>query len=244
MKPIIYMVQTMVILLFLLTLSIACPRPATYSRSLLNRSASIDTFMATGNTGSSASVESDGGLTIGKRWYSVDELEYFNRKQKLHRTRHASWPVVCGHQWIRYCFKDEHSADNLLDFVANAAVLWSTVDQYSNTAIQPDIACEGNYRCVCGTQPNGQQTMADALVITDGRGDNDNKDTWETDTWCTLGYDYTNNAPERHHLVAGIVNAQTYPLSVEARNFIILTMTHELGKPAFPRCRKHVESLG
>lgn len=93
----------------------------------------------------------DDGITIGKRWFSVDDLEYLKEKGKLDKVANAPWPEVCGHSWLRYCFKDEHSANSLLDTLANAIALWAPAEFYTDMVIQPDYACNGDYRCVCGT---------------------------------------------------------------------------------------------
>ncbi|RMZ35187.1 hypothetical protein D0859_00647 [Hortaea werneckii] len=171
----------------------------------------------------------DDGITIGKRWFSVDDLEYLKEKGKLDKVANAPWPEVCGHSWLRYCFKDEHSANSLLDTLANAIALWAPAEFYTDMVIQPDYACNGDYRCVCGTQPNGQSTANDALVISDGRPDPDDEGTWLDGTETTSGYNYLSDAPGRHSMQFTNINNLQQPLSEVERNRVISTMAHELG---------------
>ncbi|KAI7514384.1 hypothetical protein KC347_g657 [Hortaea werneckii] len=171
----------------------------------------------------------DGGITIGKRWFSVDDLEYLKEKGKLDKVANAPWPEVCGHSWLRYCFKNEHSADTLLDTLANAIALWAPAELYTDMVVQPDYACNGDYRCVCGTQPNGQSTANDALEISDGRSDPDDEGTWLDGTETTSGYNYLSDTPGRHSMQFTNFNHLQQPLSEVERNRVIGTMAHELG---------------
>ncbi|KAI7246245.1 hypothetical protein KC343_g5681 [Hortaea werneckii] len=176
----------------------------------------------------------DDGITIGKRWFSVDDLEYLEQKGKLDKVANAPWPEVCGHSWLRYCFKNEHSADSLLDILANAITVWAPAEFYTDMVIQPDYACNGDYRCVCGTQPNGQSTANDALVISDGRPDPDDEGTWLDGTETTSGYNYGSDTPGRHSMQFSNMNKLQQPLSEADRYKVISTMAHELGHAMGP----------
>ncbi|KAI7493965.1 hypothetical protein KC357_g856 [Hortaea werneckii] len=148
----------------------------------------------------------DDGITIGKRWFSVDDLEYLKEKGKLDKVANAPWPEVCGHSWLRYCFKDEHSANSLLDTLANAIALWAPAEFYTDMS-----------------------TANDALVISDGRPDPDDEGTWLDGTETTSGYNYLSDAPGRHSMQFTNINNLQQPLSEVERNRVISTMAHELG---------------
>ncbi|KAI6844416.1 hypothetical protein KC340_g754 [Hortaea werneckii] len=148
----------------------------------------------------------DDGITIGKRWFSVDDLEYLKEKGKLDKVANAPWPEVCGHSWLRYCFKDEHSANSLLDTLANAIALWAPAEFYTDMS-----------------------TANDALVISDGRPDPDDEGTWLDGTETTSGYNYLSDAPGRHYMQFTNINNLQQPLSEVERNRVISTMAHELG---------------
>ena len=107
----------------------------------------------------------DGDLSdVLKRWYSINLLPPLNPSQDSR----SQWPEVClfGPRWIRYCFQDESSRDNLLDVLLHAIVLWQPAVQQSSLNIQPDLACEGNYDCLCShVNGRGRAVDGDALVI-------------------------------------------------------------------------------
>lgn len=172
----------------------------------------------------------DDGITIGKRWFSVEALQYLELKGKMGKVENAPWPEVCGHSWLRYCFKNDHSADSLLDILANAIALWAPAEFYTDMVVQPDYACNGDYRCICGVQPNGQSTANDALVISDGRPDPDDEGTWLGGTETTSGYNYLKDTPGRHFMQFSTMNNLPQPLSEASRWRVVSSMAHELGK--------------
>lgn len=108
------------------------------------------------------------------RWYSVPIAH------SASETEWVAWLVMCGtQQWVRYCFVDNASAYNLLPIIAVGIAYWAAAFKYSGLRIQPDYACNGDYRCICGAQPSGQETAADALQISDGRYSGDPADWYE-----------------------------------------------------------------
>ncbi|KAI6848109.1 hypothetical protein KC332_g7742 [Hortaea werneckii] len=146
------------------------------------------------------------GITIGKRWFTVDDLEYLNEKGKLDKVANAPWPEVCGHSWLRYCFKNEHSADSLLDTLANAIALWAPAEFYTDMVVQPDYA-----------------------LISDGRPDPEDEGTWLDGTETTSGYNYLSDTPGRHSMQFSNMNNLQQPLSEADRHKVISTTAHELG---------------
>lgn len=172
----------------------------------------------------------DDRIKFGKRWFSVEDLQYLEQKGKMGKVENAPWPEVCGHSWLRYCFKNEQSVDSLLDTLANAIALWAPAEFYTDMIIQPDYACGGDYRCICGVQPNGQSTANDALVISDGRSDPDDEGTWLEGTETTSGYNYLKDTPGRHFMQFPTMNNLRRPISEADRWRLISSMAHELGK--------------
>ncbi|KAK4543142.1 hypothetical protein LTR36_005920 [Oleoguttula mirabilis] len=237
--------QLFVVLLALLVLCMACPEPEIQTGKV--------TTGATDLSGSELDhlplvqiTPDDGGIRLLakriKRWYSVLTFAEISAGRSsvgtdVDKYKHAPWPVKCGHQWVRYCFKDEHSADLLLETLAHAIVLWHPASQYSGLAVQPDTACfdpsdsTSNYRCICGRQENGQETDVDALVIGDGRESSD-KTKWPAYSVTILGYNYVE--PERagrHWMIFGGFNtANTAGMTpAQLKSDHIRTMAHELG---------------
>ncbi|KAI7236740.1 hypothetical protein KC330_g3524 [Hortaea werneckii] len=147
----------------------------------------------------------------------------------MEKVEHAPWPEVCGNSWLRYFFKNEQLVDSLLDVLANAIALWAPAEFYTDMVIQPDYACDDDYRCICGVQPNGQSTANDALVISDGRSDPDDEGTWLKGTETTSGYNYLKDTPGRHFMQFPTMNNLRRPISELDRWRIISSMAHELG---------------
>jgi len=228
------------VLLLLVVLCAACPFPETYDDSLADNFTLSNPFFQNSALYSSNHSKRDTVFPIGKRWYSVDDLQTIQKDGQLNKVKHAPWPSrqECngGQQWVRYCSKDDHSANNLLEFLAPAIALWMPAIKYSSTKIQPDYGCQDdvrkelNYRCICGPQANGKHNSADALVISDGQPNPGNEATYIKSSWSSVGYGYTSDLAGRHQLTCGTFNVYPKPLSDYYKNDLIRIMAHELGR--------------
>ncbi|KAI6907504.1 hypothetical protein KC318_g4622 [Hortaea werneckii] len=222
----------LVTLLALSIIGLGCPPRCQSTDKSTELSKRADTFnisqILRGNT-SPHLKRHDDRIKFGKRWFSVEDLQYLEQKGKMGKVENAPWPEVCGHSWLRYCFKNEQSVDSLLDTLANAIALWAPAEFYTDMIIQPDYACGGDYRCICGVQPNGQSTANDALVISDGRSDPDDEGTWLEGTETTSGYNYLKDTPGRHFMQFPTMNNLRRPISEADRWRLISSMAHELG---------------
>lgn len=147
------------ILLAPLVLCAACPPPETYVDSkapATNASAHLISGGLNGTTNSSTTPIDRNYDPVSKRWYSVFDLDHISQQPGgLRAAKHAPWPQTCGRSWVRFCFKNEHSADHLVDVVAHAIAMWQPAALYSGMNIVPDLACYEpvtqiwDYRCVC-----------------------------------------------------------------------------------------------
>lgn len=155
---------------------------------------------------------------LNKRWYSITG-------QLTHIDPLTAWPTMADIQpacrgspmgsqrWVRYCFKDQRSMDNLLWILVPAIARWAPAMGYSTLRIEPDIGCgPGNWRCVCGPH-----TSPDVLVIDDGAAAGKS-------TATTVGY-----MPG----VQGLMTFSAYDPQAQGleaqKNYGIATMVHELG---------------
>ena len=68
-----------------------------------------------------------------KRYYSVPKLLPNSDRSAPYA---YPWPVDhCGHQWIRYCFVDVSSLNNLHDVLLHAIAKWAPATMVSNLKI-------------------------------------------------------------------------------------------------------------
>lgn len=181
--------------------------------------------------------------SISARWYSVDTIANLEADGNMQATAHGPWPVVCGQQYVRYCFKDEQSAQDLTSIVAHAIVMWFPAGFYSGMVIQPDPACGkpgeyNDYSCVCGEQEEGGRTSDDALVIDNGADGSDNPPLVIA---STIGYNRASDEPGRHSLTFSLLRQPDGASSHLFRGYQISHMTHELGE--FYRCVSFGPSL-
>lgn len=241
------MVRRLVLLLVLARLCAACPGSERYARNASKNTTYIKHLSNAHSVHFAPTPKDDDPgffSRLSKRWYSVFGLAeiqagHSTKSRNYNRFTHAPWPVDCGNQWVRYCFKNEHSADNLESIVAHAITLWAPASQYSGLFVQPDYSCYDtstgvyNYHCICGVQGDGSSTAIDALVISDGR-DSNVQSQWARYSSTTSGYDYTRpNVAGRHDMIFGGVN-EAYDTDhwtpAEFKTELIRVMAHELGK--------------
>lgn len=167
--------------------------------------AMLSTSMALSSTSSTNNVSSARSCAhtaaASKRWYGVEKPDDSTNKQQEGRS--FPWPVKCGPpnsvQPLRYCFKDQRSADNLIDIVNHAIARWAPAmqDHVSALSIDLDQGTGGDHHVYC----SDSRVSGDALVISDETKDDNEQWNWEEcDTQTTTGYDYSSNTRGRHTL--------------------------------------------
>jgi hypothetical protein len=150
-----------------------------------------------------------GNRTLARRWYSVwspAQLEAIGGSVVETNTKYGLWPGVAhegseplfehGEQYtsVEYCFRDDDAATRLLKLVAYGIAMWIPAAQYSSVLITPDFGCRDSetdeplYRCVCGRQPNGEDTGHNTLIIGWGKA-SISEDLVEDGFTTNIGYD-------------------------------------------------------
>lgn len=170
--------------------------------------------------------------TISKRTFGVYPLQDLERMNKLATSKHAPWPEIEPPQgprraYLRYCFRNTRSSQNLAKIVAQGIALWTPAFKYSSLSIVPDFACFDNsresrsrwdYYCVCGPK-----TADDTLVIDDEWADEQHLRGAET----SVGYDYSSKARGRHAMSFSPALREIKGADTAER--VAGTMAHELG---------------
>lgn len=136
-----------------------------------------------------------------KRWYGVQEADESTDKTQVNTV--WPWPVKCQGpppvQPIRYCYKDQRSADNLEDIVNHAIARWGPAMQGHVSALSIDLdeGAGGKIDVFC----SDPRISDDALVISDETIEDNPAWNWEQcDTHSSTGYDYTSSVRGRHTL--------------------------------------------
>ena len=165
---------------------------------------------------------SDNTSATPKRWYSVKGDP---------SNPCAPWPAVCPNQnWVRYCFVNQRSADNLIDIFAGAVAEWQPAIRVSALDIQPDPACEQSIKCICNAQSqNGLTVSGDTLRISDGVTGLNGNGRANGGTFTTIGYMYQ-GPPGRHYLNFGAFVGSPQPIDANLLAEFKIMMAHELGK--------------
>lgn len=123
---------------------------------------------------------------------------------------------------MRFCFKDVRTMVELHVILLRAIAFWTPAFQYAAASIQPDVACDGDYWCLCGKQPNGKGTDFDVLVIWQHCPDDNDPSTCMDSDSATLGYDQDEPWAGRQRLSFGYTNAPSW--DVEGA---VVQMAHE-----------------
>lgn len=173
--------------------------------------------------------------SASKRWISVPELPATGGSG----SNPLPWPAVCpikqdpAERWLRYCFVDDATMQNLFPVLAAAIARWSPTSDYSSLRIMPDMKCgtlgyqpktpyrfwDADYRCICSESMKG-----DSLVI------RDKYSLLELSSTTFLGYDYSSNSKWRHTMVFTALDPKNKADSgFGSFNYAVATMTHELG---------------
>ena len=173
-------------------------------------------------------ADRDNTSTVAKRWYSIKVPPTTGRAQwdLSHRT---PWPEVCpGKNWLRYCFTNQRSMDNLWAIFVRATPMWAAAIEQSTLDIQPDPACDGNRRCLCNAQSSrtGLRVAADTYRISDGVTIVDGRTVTDVGVSSTLGYKHHGD-PGRHNM-----NFGNYDWNGEHNKlaYLRVEMAHELGE--------------
>lgn len=165
-----------------------------------------------------------------KRWYSIRP----NVVPPAYQGIGGVWPTLgeiapCAvddaHlRVLRYCFADQASATHLSSIMLHAIAHWAPAMQYSTLRIQPDLACFHDYSCLCGPH-----TRHDTMSITDSRPTSGNNAGAIAETRSNVGY-----RSYRNSMRFGMLDNNAWRLAIngnlDAVNWAIVTMTHELGK--------------
>jgi len=92
-----------------------------------------------------------------RRWFSQVDLNIVSHGN----VPRGPWPRVCDKQYVRYCFKDDHSVTHLSEMVTLATLVWAPAFEMSGLRITPDLGCYTPgppevwyYRCICRPWPN------------------------------------------------------------------------------------------
>ena len=106
---------------------------------------------------------------LEKRWFSIVEpdppIEAFHptiwpRLQDIPSANVKPGDPNAEERWVRFCFKNQESADQIKSTLMHAAARWAPAERYSTLRIRPDIGCKDDWGCVCGPH-----TLPDALQI-------------------------------------------------------------------------------
>lgn len=167
---------------------------------------------------------------FSKRGYSVT-----TSMQPAAEERRYPWPSAIGlscqgTSWVRYCFKDQSSADNLFDLLLEVIARWQPATDFSTMEIKPAIKGDGcwsadtiDFYCICTAE-----TEADALEIWDGIPPNGDVSQQRRTSMSTTGYQFQPRTRTRNWMLIGCINPKKAKKR-GVRDACVVEFMHEMG---------------